>query len=448
MPRRPPGPSAARSDLPHGYLGWLSTLLPWFFLSIPVAVFAWWAVNRTFGDRGPIVVGILHARGGVDGEREKHLLEAEVLALEQINAEGGLLGRRLRWVIADGGNDGASFARQADRLIRDERADVIIGCATTGSRRAVTQVVEVADHLLITPDFDEGLGISPNVVSLGPLPNQQVVPVVAWCHGSLGARRLFVVGSDSTWSRAAGALAADQLRAIGATLVGEDYLTAASPEVSATARAIAAARPDAVLSLLDFPAAAALVRRLHDSGLDAADTPVVLFGVDENDLRTMPGDDVAGHYAAGPMFPGVTPDSAHPFSVAHRVRHGDRQSPPAFAFSGHHAVRLWAGAVRAAGTADVAHVRWSIRHQSLPTPEGVVAIDPVTLHAWRSCSIGRIRPDGSIDPVWASTVPVRPAPFPATRSPSEWARFLASMQRDLSSLRPAPEGGAGPGESP
>ena len=143
--------------------------------------------------REPIVVGILHSLSGPLAEDEKPLIEAERLALEEMNRAGGLLGRRLEWVIADGGSDAATFARRADRLIREDNADVIIGGGPDAIRRAIVPIVEDAGHLLVFPQRHEGFEESPAVVSLGPLPNQVVGPALAWCRETLSAGSFFLV---------------------------------------------------------------------------------------------------------------------------------------------------------------------------------------------------------------------------------------------------------------
>jgi len=436
-----PSPGAEPNAAPAVRRGWrLSSPWAWgLLLSLPIAALGFWGIERWFRGQSPIAVGILHSRTGPTSDREKLLIEAELLAIEEINRSGGLLGRSVKGVIGDGGTDGPSFARQAERLIRDERVEAIVGCWSPASRKAVVPVVEAADHLLIHPNRHEGLEQSQHVVSLGPLPNQLAAPAVQWCHATLSARRFFVVGSDEAWARAAGAIVADQLAAIGAKLAGERFIPAASVEVSAAVREITAARPDVVLALLDGPPAAALVRRLREAGLRSGDTPVMMFGVTEDDLRAMPRDDVTGSYVVASHFQEDGRTTEKEFVRSFKSRYGSDRTPSEEAFSAYHAVLLWAGAVRAAGSSDVADVRSAIRFQSLATPEGVIAIDPQNLHAWRGFAVGRIRPDGLIELVWSSRGPSRPAPFPATRSRADWARFSATIQREQSSRRtPAP----------
>lgn len=421
---------------------------PWILAATILAVLVGWLLSRWLGERPPIVVGILHSRSGPTAPQERPLVDAEVLAIEEINRGGGLLGRKLRWVIADGGTDGSTFARHAERLIRDERADVLVGCWSMASRRAVVPVVEANDHLLVHPSRHEGFEESANVVSIGPLPNQQIAPAVAWCREAMSARRFFLVGTDDAWSRAAGAFLGDQLSAIGAALVGEEYLPSGTLDVAPGIEGIAAANPDVVFSLLGGDASAALLRQLREAGVRPADVPVMMFGVGEDDLRAIPKEDVTGQYVVSGHFPGGDRPSAHSFVADFRARYGNDRPTSDQAMAAYEAVRLWADAVREAGTANVGTVRSTIDHQTLPSAEGVIAIDPESRHAWRSLAVGRVRGDGQVETLWSTRGPTRPTPFPTTRSHGEWKKFLAIVQREKAARRavtaPEPRPGATP----
>src|SRR5262249_46551251 len=144
---------------------------------------------------------------------EKSMLEAELRAIDEINAAGGLLGRPVRAIVADGRSDPNTFARHAQRLIYDEQVSVLIGVWASEARKAVRPVVEEADHLLIYPPTYEGLEQSRNIIYVGGPTNQQVVPAVSWCYDERKARKFFVIGSNSLWARAVGAVVDDQLHA-------------------------------------------------------------------------------------------------------------------------------------------------------------------------------------------------------------------------------------------
>jgi len=396
---------------------------------LALAGLGWLALDRLLVDRSPIVVGILHSQTGPMAVSERSMIDAEVLALEEINRAGGLLGRPVRWVIADGASDPATFARQAERLIRDDKVTVIFGCWTSASRKSVLPVVETADHLLVYPMAYEGLEESPQVIYTGAAPNQQITPAVQWCHDTLRARRFFLVGSDYIWPRCVNAIISDQLAGMGVERVGEAYIPFGSTSVDEAVQAIVAAKPDVVLSAVVGDSAVAFFRGLREAGISPDTSPVVSFSITEDELRTMPREDVVGHYAAWSYFQSIDRPENEDFVRAFKARYGSDRVTSDVIASAHASVRLWANAVREAGTSDVQQVRAVMRHQSLDAPEGIIAIDPATQHSWRPVFIGRIRSDGQFDIVWNSRTSVRPVPFPISRSRGEWERFVQGLYR-------------------
>lgn len=395
-----------------------------------LAGLGWLVLDRAFVDRRPIVVGILHSQTGPMAVSERSMVDAEVLALEEINQAGGLLGRPVRWVIADGASDPNTFARQAERLIREEKVSVIFGCWTSASRKSVLPVVEEADHLLVYPMAYEGLEESPQVIYTGAAPNQQITPAVQWCHDTLRARRFFLVGSDYIWPRCVNAIITDQLTGLGVERVGEAYIPFGSTSVDEVVRAIVAAKPDVVLSSVVGDSAIAFFRGLKEAGIGPDTAPVVSFSIAEDELRTIPRNDMVGHYAAWNYFQSIDRPENQDFVRAFKARYGNDRVTSDVITSAYDSVRLWARAVREAATIDVQQVRAAMRHQSLDAPEGIIAIDPNTHHTWRPVFIGRIRGDGQFDIVWSSRTAVRPVPFPISRSRSAWEKFVTDLYRE------------------
>ena len=394
-----------------------------------LAGLAWLGLDRVLVDRRPIVVGILHSRTGPMAVSENAMIDAEVLALQEINRGGGLLGRRVRWVIADGASDWPTFAREAERLIRDEGVSVIFGCWTSACRKGVLPVVEAADHLLMYPMAYEGLEQSPNIVYTGAAPNQQITPAVQWCHDVLGARRFFLVGSDYIWPRSVNAIVEDQLKGIGAEVAGVEYVPFGSTDVDAVVRAIVAAKPDVILSSVVGDSGLAFARALRAAGVRPERMPVVTFAIGENELAGAAGVDMVGDYAAWNYFQSIDRPENLAFVQAFRAAYGVDRTTSDVVVAAYNSVRLWAQAVREAGTADVRQVRTALRQQSLSAPEGIIAVDPETQHTWRPVFIGRIRADGQFDVVWSSRTAVRPVPFPISRSRAEWETFVGDLFR-------------------
>lgn len=394
-----------------------------------LAAGAWLVGDRLLVDRTPIVVGILHSQTGPMAVSERPMIESEILALEEVNASGGLLGRPVRWVVADGASDWPTFAKQAERLIRDEGACAVFGCWTSASRKSVLPVFEKLDHLLVYPMAYEGMEQSPNVVYVGASANQQVVPAVQWCHEQLKARRFLLVGSNYIWPRCVNAIARDQILGLGGDVVEEAYLAFGSTDVDEIVRLIAEKKPDVVLSSVVGDSAIAFARGMRAAGLDPSKVPTVTFAVGENELQAMQPGDMAGDYAAWSYFQSIGGARNRAFVDAFRASYGADRSVGDVNESAWMGVHMWAQAVREAGTTDVRQVRSAMRRQSMDAPEGVVAIDPESQHAWRTACIGRIRTDRQVDVVWTTGIPIRPVPFPATRTRAAWESFVDELRR-------------------
>ena len=409
---------------------------------------AWSLLDRLLVDRRPIVVGILHSETGPMAVSEQSMIDAEVLALEEINAAGGLLGRPVRWEIADGASDWPTFAQEARRLIHDEQASVIFGCWTSASRKSVLPVVEQADHLLVYPMAYEGLETSPQVVYTGAAPNQQITPAVQWCHSTLNARRFFLVGSDYIWPHCVNAIINDQLAGLGAENVGEAYVPFGSTDLDQYVRDIAAAKPDVVLCTVVGDSALAFFKALRAAGIDPHETPVVTFAIAEDELRTVDHADMVGHYAVWNYFQSIEREENRKFVTAFKARYGDDRVTSDVITAAYNSVKLWANAVRETGNTDVQQVRNALRHQSLNAPEGIIAVDPETQHTWRPVYLAKIQADGQFDIVWSSDVSVRPIPYPITRSRSAWLAFVESLHRqwggwsNTAAPQPTTRGGA------
>lgn len=397
--------------------------------AIALGWISWVGFDKLIVSHEPIVVGILHSQTGPMAVSENSMIDAEVLALEEINATGGLLGRKIEWVIADGASDWPRFATQAQHLILDEKACVVFGCWTSASRKSVLPIFEKFDHLLLYPMAYEGLEQSENVIYTGAAPNQQITPAVQWCHETLGAKKFFLIGSDYIWPHCVNAIISDQLAGLGAERVGELYIPFGSTDLSAAVRAIAAAKPDVVLSSVVGDSALAFARELRKAGIHPDKTPVLTFALAEDELRSISRDDIVGTYAAWNYFQSIDRPENAAFVRAFKARYGQDRPVSDVIVTAYNSVLLWAQAVRESGTTDVQQVRYSLRHQSLNAPEGIIAVDPATQHTWRPVSIGRIRQDGQFDIVWTSKTAVRPVPFPISRTRKQWEEFVENLSR-------------------
>lgn len=377
----------------------------------------------------PIRVGVLHSVTGTMALSEKSVIDATLMAIAEVNEEGGVLGRRLQPVLADGQSDGQAFAREAERLVTKESVSVVFGCWTSASRKTVKPVFEKYDHLLFYPVQYEGLEQSSNIVYTGAAPNQQILPALDWCARELGARKFFLVGSDYVFPRTAGEIIRMRLASLGGEVCGEEYVPLGQTDFKAIADAIAAAKPQVILNTLNGDSNYAFFEALRAAGVTPGRIPTVSFSIAEDELRSLGISGMAGDYCAWNYFQSVDTPENRAFVARFRAMYGAGRvtdDPMEAAYVG---VRLWAEAARVAGSETPLAVRAAIRGRSIVAPEGPVTIDGATQHAHKTVRIGRIRSDGQFDVVWSSPQPVRPEPFPAGRTPEEWGRFLDGLYR-------------------
>lgn len=376
----------------------------------------------------PIRVGILHSFSGTMAASESAVADATILAVEELNAAGGVLGRPVEAVTADGASDWPTFAREAERLITREHVEALFGCWTSASRKEVVPVVERHGQLLFYPVQYEGLEDSPSVIYLGATPNQQIIPAVRWLYAFQDKRRFYLVGSDYVFPRTANAIIKDQLAQIGAEMAGERYLRIGGADVDPIVEEIAALRPQVILNTINGDSNIPFFRALRRAGITPAEIPTVSFSIGEQEIRSLDAADMAGDYAAWNYFQTLDTPENRAFVARIKGRYGPQRvvtDPMEAAYIG---VKLWAEAVRSAGETTPARVRAALAGREFAAPEGPVRVDPENFHLHKTPRIARIRDDGQFDVVWGAVKPEPPVPFPETRTRAQWQSFLDGLR--------------------
>jgi urea transport system substrate-binding protein len=374
----------------------------------------------------PIKVGILHSLTGTMAISEKSVVDATLLAIEEINRKGGLLGKKIQPIVVDGKSDWSIFAQEAERLITQEKVVTVFGCWTSASRKTVKPIFEKYNHLLIYPVQYEGLEQSPNIVYTGAAPNQQIIPAVKWSFDNLG-KNFFLVGSDYVFPRTANEIIKDQVNALGGKILGEEYILLGSKNMKNIIQKIVLAKPDIILNSINGDSNVAFFQGLRKASITPKKIPTISFSIAEEELRSMSIKDMVGDYAAWNYFQTLDNSENQKFVKRFKNKYGQNRvisDPMEAAYFG---VYLWAQAVKEVGITEVNAIREGIRGESFNAPEGVVYIDKNNQHTWKGVRIGQITADGQFQITWNSEKPIRPIPYPISRSKAEWDNFLQSL---------------------
>ncbi len=346
--------------------------------------------------------------------------DATLLAIDEINQAGGVLGCPLHPIVQDGASDIQTFAAAAKHLLCVEKVPVVFGCWTSASRKAVLPIFERERGLLFYPLQYEGFERSPNIIYTGSTPNQQIVPAIDYLL-SKGKRKLFLIGSDYIFPQTAHRIIKARLVASGGEWVGEEYIPLGSMEMDSTIAHILAAEPDAIFNTLNGDSNLAFFQALQQVGISPARIPVLSVSLAEEEVRRIGGKKIAGHWLAWSYFQTLDTPENQKFVGAYQAaygRHRVTDDPIEAAYLG---VYLWKTAVEKAGSMQVDRVKLALKNLETIAPGGSVKLDGRTQHLWKMARIGEVNADGSIQQIWASDTLIPPDPFLKTYP---WAASL------------------------
>lgn len=369
-------------------------------------------------------VGIIHSLTGTMADSESPLVNATLMAIEEINAQGGLLGRRLEPVVMDGASDWQRFAENTRQLITEQKVKAVFGCWTSACRKTVKPIIEQHDQLLFYPLQYEGLEHSDNIVYTGSTPNQQIAPAIEWALANLG-KRFYLVASDYVFPRAASRQMRPQIIGLGGEITGEKFKPLGSTDFSDVISDISHSRPELIINTINGNSNVAFYKALLEAGIT---TPTLSFSITEAELQHIDAKAISGHYAAWSYFQSLPLPENRAFIRHFRERFGASQvtsDPMVAAYSG---VYLWANAVRIADTFEPSIIKDQIHGMRFQSPQGMLTVSAENHHLLKSLHIGRVREDGQFDIIWSEKL-IRPQPYPPYLSEAEWESFLVKLYK-------------------
>ena len=367
-----------------------------------------------------IKVGVLHSLSGTMSISETAVKDATLLAIEEINAAGGVLGKQLEPVIEDGASDWPTFAEKARKLIQSDEVVVVFGGWTSASRKAMLPVFESNNGLLFYPVQYEGLETSPNIFYTGATTNQQIVPAVEYLLEQ-GNTKFYLLGSDYVFPRTSNLIINKQLTAAGLEAVGEEYTPLGHTEYSTVIAKIKSADPDVVFNTLNGDSNVAFFKQLKDAGITPEDLTTVSVSVAEEEITGIGADNMMGHLVAWNYFQTTDTPENTKFVAAFKAKYGENRVTDDPIEAGYFGTYIWAKAVEKAGSTDVAAVKEAAKGLEFQAPGGLVTVHDTNQHVAKTVRIGSVRDDGQVNEIWNSGAPVVPDPYLDTY---EWAAGL------------------------
>ncbi|MDP7487916.1 MAG: urea ABC transporter substrate-binding protein [Alphaproteobacteria bacterium] len=356
-----------------------------------------------------IKVGVLHSLSGTMAISETTLKDTVLMMVDDLNADGGLLGKQVEAVVVDPASDWPLFAEKARELIEKEQVAATFGCWTSVSRKSVLPVFEELNGLLFYPVQYEGEESSRNVFYTGAAPNQQAIPAVEYLmsEDGGGAQRWVLLGTDYVYPRTTNKILRAFLHSKGVT--DEDILESYTPFghsdwqtiVTEVKTFASAGKSTAVVSTINGDANVPFYKELGNQGISAEDIPVVAFSVGEEELSGLDTKPLVGHLAAWNYFMSVDNGGNDAFIDAWQDYIGSDERVVNDPMEAHYiGFQMWAQAVRQAGSTDVDAVRQAMYGQVVYSLSGYDVTMNVNHHLSKPVMIGEIQDDGQFDIVW------------------------------------------------
>ena len=361
-----------------------------------------------------VVVGQLHSSSGTMAISETGSIQAEQLAIDQINAMGGILGRKIRVIKEDGASDWPTFAEKSKKLLVNDHVAAVFGCWTSASRKAVLPIFEKENGLLYYPTFYEGLEQSKNVIYTGQEATQQIIYSLDWGAKEKKAKTFFLVGSDYIWPRTSMKIARKHIESVAklGKVVGEEYYPLGNTNFNSLINKIKVAKPDCIFAAVVGGSNVAFYKQLKAAGITGDKQFLLTLSVTEDEMTGVGGENFAGFYSSMKYFQTLDNENNKKFVEAFKAKYGKDAVIGDVTQAGYLGPWLWKAAVEKAGSFDIDKVVAASPGIELKTaPEGYVKVHQ-NHHLWSKSRIAMGNKDGTFKVVAESPNLIEPDPFP------------------------------------
>ncbi|MDP2868956.1 urea ABC transporter substrate-binding protein [Methyloversatilis sp.] len=367
-------------------------------------------MRSAFAQQDVVKVGILHSLTGTIALAEASVVDAEKLAIDEINAAGGVLGKKIVPVVEDGASDWPTFAEKARKLLGQDKVAAVFGCYTSASRKAVLPVFEQAKGLLYYPTYYEGQEQSPNILYTAHEATQQCVQGCNWLLENRG-KTFYLIGSDYIWPRVTNKIARPTIVKGGGSVLGEEYMPLGSTSFGSTINKIKAVKPDIILSTIVGGSNVAFYKQLKAAGVNMKKTTVMAFAVSEEEVSGIGNENVQDVLTCMSYLQSLDNPANKKFVAAFKAKYGQKRVTGDTLACAYTAVYLWKMAVEKARSFDVDKVIAASANLEFTGPEGLVRFHGSNHHLWKQARIGAFGADGQVNMIYESPL-IEPNPFP------------------------------------
>ncbi|MBI3373935.1 MAG: ABC transporter substrate-binding protein [Betaproteobacteria bacterium] len=380
-------------------------------------------------------IGILHSLSGAVADTEGVLKDVALMAIEEINARGGILGTRVEAIAVDPASQWPLFAEKARQLLAQHKVDVVFGCWTSVSRKAVLPVFQELNGLLFYPAPYEGEELSRYVFYTGATPNQLAIPAAEhlMSREGGGATRWVLIGNDYVLPRVTNKILRAFLssKGVGERDIIEGYMPFGPYDyrgAAATIKTFAAGGKTAVISTLLGDSNVPFHQELANQGLTSANLRVLSLSIGEEELRNLDARPLAGHLAAANYFMSLGNPENDEFKqkwadyAKAKDLAGQKDKPLTTdaMVATYVGINLWKLAVERAGSFDVERVAAAMSGQTLRSPTGdELKMDEKNHHLQKPLFIGEVMANGQFNVLWKTPGPIKAQP---------WSQYIAGNE--------------------
>lgn len=371
-----------------------------------------WIKNQAYAAASEVKVGVLYSLTGTTAVVEKSLHNATIMAIDEINDQGGINGMKIKPIIEDPASDPATFSQKARKLVMGDQCVSVFGSYTSASRKAVLPVFEKRNNLYWYPTLYEGRECSKNVIYTGATPNQQQKEFIPWLVKNFG-KKFFLVGSNYIYPKEENNVCKILLEQLGGEVVGEEYVPLGHSEFSSILNKIRETKPDVIFSTVVGDSVIALHRQYKAAGFDPEKMPMASLTTSEVEIAAMGGEFGAGHFTSAPYFMVHESPENEKFVESYQRRFGKDAVTHFVSEPAYFQVYLFKQALEKLAPSDISpeNIRDAVKGEKLLAPQGLVSVDGENLHTYLWPKIAVCQPNGQFKVIEKTAESVRPLPY-------------------------------------